>query len=40
MRQGIEEMIQYEKTKDKPPKVYAYEKAVERYLLISLLINF
>lgn len=30
MRQGIEEMIQYEKTKDKPPKVYTYEKAVER----------
>lgn len=33
MRQGIEEMIQHEKSNDKPPKVYTYEKAVERYLL-------
>lgn len=32
MRQGIEEMIQHEKNKDKPPKVYTYEKAAERYL--------
>lgn len=40
MRQGIEEMIQHEKVKDKPPKVYTYEKAVERYLLINLFICF
>lgn len=35
MRQGIEEMIQHEKNKDKPQKVYTYEKAVERYLLTN-----
>lgn len=40
MRQGIEEMIQHEKNQDKPPKVYTYEKAVERYLLMNVFINF
>lgn len=29
----MEEMVQYEKNKDKSQRVYTYEKAVERYLL-------
>lgn len=31
MRQGMEEVIQYEKKTDEKKRVYTYEKAVERY---------
>lgn len=31
MRQGMDEVVQYEKKPEQKKRVYTYEKAVERY---------
>lgn len=36
MREGIDEMLQYEKKTAKTERIYTYEKAVERYYTATL----
>lgn len=35
MKQGMDEMLQFEKNPERTEKVYTYEKAVERYHTFS-----